>query len=348
MPESLPSLLTFADGRRVTSASQWPQRRAELMRLLLDIEYGQLPPSPPWTRGQELHAHGVEALGGASHATFRLTTGPDRPYSFMVDVLRPKGAEPFPVVVNGDLCWRYGTDDACQAVLGRGFAFVQFNRVEIVPDDRRTARDSGLYLVYPEGGYGALAAWAWGYHRVVDFLLTQPWADGSRIGINGHSRGGKTVLLAGATDERISVTAPNDSGCGGAGCFRVCGEGSERLRDILKTFPYWFSPRLKDYVDREDELPFDQHALKALVAPRALVSTEALGDLWANPRGTYVAHAAAAEVYHLLGAGDRIGIWYRQGGHDHSLADRNAFLDFAQWHWGGPRPSTCYGANPFA
>ena len=31
--------------------------------------------------------------------------------------------------------------------------------------------NTGLYLVYPAGDYGALAAWAWGYHRAVDFLL---------------------------------------------------------------------------------------------------------------------------------------------------------------------------------
>ncbi len=71
----------------------------------------------------------------------------------------------------------------------------------------------------------------------------------------------------------------------------------------------------------EQALPFDQHYLKALVAPRAQFSTEALGDLWANPSGTWQTHLAAQEVYHFLGAEERIGISFREGGHIHCQAD---------------------------
>jgi hypothetical protein len=286
-------------------------------------------------------------LRDARHTQFRLHTGPERPFHFLLHLLIPQGDGPFPVSLNGDACWRDSADPIVCEVIGRGCVLAQFNRVEIVPDNLCSERSTGLYRVYPEGNYGALSAWAWGYHRCVDFLHTLPFVDAQRIAVTGHSRGGKTVLLAGATDERIALTAPNNSGCGGAGCFRWQGPQSETLADILRVFPYWFSPRLKEFIGKEAILPFDQHSLKALVAPRALLSTEALGDLWANPEGTWQTHLAAREVYRFLGAEDRIGIWYRVGGHDHGEVDWKALLDFADWQWRGKTTTTRFDRCPF-
>src|SRR5262249_28075764 len=145
----------------------------------------------------------------------------------------------------------------------------------------------------------------------------------------GHSRGGKATLLAGATDTRIALTAPNNSGCGGAGCYRFQGEKSEDIAAILKNFPFWFQPHFAEFIGHEDRLPFDQHTLKALVAPRALLSTEALGDLWANPSGTQQTYLAAREVFAFLGASEHIGIVFRPGGHEHNAEDWTTLLDFA-------------------
>ena len=143
------------------------------------------------------------------------------------------------------------------------------------------------------------------------------------------------------------MTSANDSGCGGAGCFRIQGPNSETLADILRNFPFWFAPGLKEYIGKEHLLPFDQHSLKALVAPRALLTTEALGDPWANPTGTWQTHAAAKEVYRCLDVPQRIGIWYREGGHQHGLADWTALLDFADWQFRGKQPATRFDSNPF-
>ncbi len=334
-------------GPRAASADDWRRLRQAWQNLILDIQYGQLPPAPGFTLGEELHSHTVERLAGARHAQYRLVTGPERRFEFLLDLLSPPGAGAFPAVLTGDACWRYVTDDIALDVVRRGYHLAQFNRVEIAPDVPGDQRASGLYRVYPEGNYGALAAWAWGYHRCVDFLATLPSVDAARIAVVGHSRGGKAALLAGATDERIALTAPNDSGCGGAGCYRLQGPDSETLADIVTRFPYWFGPRLKDYAGREDELPFDQHCLKALVAPRALLSTEALGDLWANPSGTWQTHRAAREVYRFLGAPDRIGFWFRDGGHNHGREDWAALLDFADWQLLGKPPARQFDADPF-
>ena len=342
----LPNPFQFADGTAVLSADQWQRRRLELRELIVATEYGGLPPAPAHTRGELLHSTGLRAMPGGQFLSYRVATGPERPFAFYLQLFVPAGDGPFPVVLTGDACWRYATE-VVAGVLGRGCILAQFNRVEIAPDAGDSGRISGLYPLYPELRFGALAAWAWGYHRCVDVLAGLACVDAARIALAGHSRGGKTVLLAGATDERIALTCANNSGAGGAGCYRWQGPASEKLADLVRGFPYWFGPELQNFAGRETALPFDQHFLKALVAPRALLTTEALGDLWANPSGTWQTHQAAREVYRFLGTPDRLGIWFREGGHEHGLADWNVFLDFLEWQLCGKARRTDFGRNPF-
>jgi hypothetical protein len=182
---------------------------------------------------------------------------------------------------------------------------------------------------------------------VVDYLLTRADVDPKHIAITGHSRGGKTVLLAGALDERIALTAPNDSGCGGCGCYRVMGSKAETLEMITRNFPYWFEPHFAEFAGHEDRLPIDQHSVKALLAPRALLETEALADLHANPQGSQQTFLAAREVFEFLGAADQIGIGWREGQHDHTITDWTALLDFADWRFFGKRPGRSFGTLAF-
>ncbi len=343
-PADLPDLLCFSDGRRVSSPADWPARRAELLEALQDIQYGHLPPPMPVDalRLQSSTLARQEAVRVEQH---RLTAG-QQGATWVLTVYRPAQKGEFPVVVDGDGCWRHFTDELIGAVVGRGYALAVFNRLELAPDDPASGRNSGLYAAFPDSDFGAIAAWAWGYHRVVDFVQSADWANPTRIVATGHSRGGKVALLAGATDERIALTAPNNSGCGGAGCTRFPDEGGERLADITRAFPHWFSPRLNEYVGREFELPFDQHAVKAAVAPRALLSTEARGDIWASPHGTRLTYEAAREVYRFLGVGERIGIWYRDGGHAHGLEDWMTLLDFADLQFYGKVVSRDFDLSP--
>jgi hypothetical protein len=129
--------------------------------------------------------------------------------------------------------------------------------------------------------------------------------------------------------------------------MRWQGPESETIGDIMRLAGNWFSPRLNEYVGHEERLPFDQHFLKALVAPRALLSTEALGDLWANPSGTWLTHLAAQEVYRFLGCEEKIAAWYRPGGHNHGLVDWRVFLDYADWLFFGKQPKVEFNVNPF-
>lgn len=332
----LPDLFRMKDGRRVRTRADWPQRRAEILAEVLDVEYGPLPPPPAAFRAEKLHAHRVPRFGNARHAQYRLVVEGAHPARFLLSLMTPDGEGTFPVILTGDGCWKYVSDEITAEVLRRGYALAIFNRCELRPDPSP-----------PGAPFASLAVWAWGCHRCVDFLVGDPRVDAEKIVVTGHSRGGKTALLAGATDPRIALTAPNNSGCGGAGCLRWPGEKSERLASILQHFPEWFAPRLKDYVNRETEMPFDQHAVKALVAPRALLCTEARGDLWANPTGSWQSQRAAAEVWRFLGATPQLGAWYRDGAHAHTFDDWRALLDFADWRLRGLPPERDFGVNPF-
>jgi dienelactone hydrolase len=323
----LPDPFLRAGGKRVTTKQGWRTQRKALLALALRYEYGELPPVPDHVNATETATRPMAEIG-ATEREVLLTMGPEGAVRCHLLLTVPDGKGPFPMILRGDMCWGRVAPEIVAMAIKRGYGLAQFDRTEIAPD---SAERGGVYAAYPEYQGGRLAAWAWGYGRVVDYLLTQPFVDHKRIIATGHSRGGKATLLAGVTDERIALTAPNDSGCGGAGCYRLQADKSEDIAAILKNFPFWFQPDFKAFIGHVDRLPFDQHTLKALIAPRALLTTEALEDLWANPQGTQQTYTAAREVYRFLGVPERIGIAYRHGGHEHNLIDWTALLDFADW-----------------
>jgi len=316
-------LLRHDDGTDVTGPADWATRRAVLLERIQSIEYGHVPPAPDDVQFHCIIGHDPRHLSPAQHRQYQISTSG---LMFTFDLFLPNPSDPAPVIVCGDACWHPIDETILRLALSRGVAVASFNRCEVSPDNAALNRTTGLHRTIP-GDYGAVAAWAWAYQRVVDVLVKlDDVIDASRIILTGHSRGGKAALLAGATDTRVALVNPNGSGCCGAGSFRVRGEKSERLGDILR-FTHWFSPALSAYAGREDELPFDQDALVAAVAPRAVLLTEASDDHWANPTGTTATFTSARDVYRLLGVADKIAIHFRPGRHDHALPDWTALLD---------------------
>ncbi len=328
----LPDLFTLANGRRVRNAEDWEIRRAEMMDLAVGQQYGGMPPHPEFLE--------VEALYRSDRfSSYRIHTGRrEKEITFVMQIVWPaKKMAKYPVIVDGDGCFPYVyLDENLALIREANVAMVRFNRVELAHDIKEDVHTDGLYAVYPDMTFSALAAWAWGYHRCVDALLQLGVVDESIIAYTGHSRGGKTALLAGVTDTRATIVNPNGSGAGGAGCYRihsetVCEDGtekrSEELRDLLKNFPFWFGPGMAQYVENEAEIPFDEHFLKALVAPRILLDTEALSDAWANPAGAYMTHLAAQEAFDFLGVPENNLIHYRDGFHYHKPEDIAVLLN---------------------
>jgi hypothetical protein len=171
--------------------------------------------------------------------------------------------------------------------------------------------------------------------------------------------------LAGAFDERISVVIPLQAGCGGTAPSRTTDTRAESVRQINTSFPHWFCGNFKKFYDaveipekassaarreltnrfseKTNRLPFDQHCLIALCAPRPVLLPNAEEDLWANPTGQLEMAKAATPVYKLFGvdgiAADakpemsklldsRLGYFMRPGKHAMARQDWEAFIAY--------------------
>ncbi|MBR4672932.1 MAG: hypothetical protein IKP00_00560 [Victivallales bacterium] len=238
--------------------------------------------------------------------------------------------------------------------ISRGYASATICYHDIFRDQVGHAQESIFRLFYDQvvmeqvnETYTPIGAWAWGLSRGFDCLAAQAGILQGSIAVHGHSRLGKTSLWTGAIDQRFAMVISNDSGCcGGALHRRKYGENlSQHFQSHLNhKVPVWFVNKLDEYLWREENLPFDQHELMALSAPRPLAIATATDDQVADPRGEFLAAKAASEVYRLFGSkglpadempvpdlnitGD-ISFHYRTGKHDQTPQDWAHYLDLA-------------------
>jgi hypothetical protein len=343
---NVPDPLVLKNGQRVTSPEAWfDQRRPEIVA---DYEHeilGRAPANLPAVTWQVVSST-REKYGGVDVITKRLSghvdNSIDPQISVNIDLVLTtpaKASGPVPIIM--ELAFdkdferaaaRPPTDPpggngatgewgvAWQPVLDKGWGFAVLKSTSFQADDGSGLTEGIIGLMnkgQPRGldDWGALRAWAWGASRAMDYLEADPAVDARQVGLAGHSRFGKTVLIAMAFDPRFAIVYSSSSGEGGAKLYRhIFGE---QMPNIANTPLYhWVDGNFLRYGGplTPADLPVDAHELIALSAPRPVfigggASTgdgyaDPSGDAWADPQGMFMAEVAAGPVYRLLGKND--------------------------------------------
>jgi len=346
---TLPDPLVLANGQPVRYAETWFNlRRPELLKIYQSEIYGAVPANAPavtWSvastdpaalNGTAIGKHLTGQIGAAGGPRMNVT------------IYTPAhAAGPVPLI----LCINFpgATGDPIADILARGWGYATITYTDIQPDAATTYSGGAIHLALAAGEtkpapdqWGTISAWAWGLSRIVDYLQTDAAVDARQIAIMGHSRLGKTVLWAGAQDQRIAAVY---SSCGGEmGSSLARRDYGETVDDMATNFPWQFAGNFQKYMGHWNDLPVDTHMMIALNAPHPVFITGGVGDQWSDPRGEFLAEVAAGPVYRLVGRTDLgtkdfpavntpiitgdLGFNYHSEGHAATPRDWQAFLTF--------------------
>ena len=378
---TLPDPLLTEAGKVVKNRRQWEKvRRPELMALFETEMFGKMP-GKPVDMHFKLLSSDAEALGGK--ATRKEVAvyfdAAEKVYMVLLMYVPNDRKGPVPAFLGVNFKGNHGTTDDPEVsmptdqqlegygpkyrlearganahrwpyeyVISQGYAVVTFSREDVDPDWHDGFKN-GVHAVMDKGlerkadSWGTVATWSWGLSRALDYLETDKDIDSRKVAVIGHSRLGKAALWAGAVDQRFALVISNNSGCSGAAISRR--QFGEHLLRINTTFPHWFCENYKKYNSKEDTLPFDQHELIAMIAPRPVYVASASSDHWADPKGEMLALANASPVYELYGyegfhaeelppvntpmVTDRMGYHMREGKHNIVLYDWQQYVSFA-------------------
>ena len=347
----VPNVLTSDAGERIATREQWERlRRPEVARTLMECEYGVRPVERPSDLTFAEMAVPETCYGGkAVRKHVRASySGPGGKDEIRFSVWIPKRGDPAPVFVHSSPRPSETADDPngprpiyllpVEDIVSRGFAVVAYCNQDVAADwTGPDVATNGAFKVFgPQDlkdrkptEWGILSAWAWGMSRILDWVETEPLLDAKRVAAVGLSRNGKTALLAGAFDTRFAMTISCCSGCSGAKLNHMPLHGAERIKDIMIASK-WFCPNYAAFVGREMEMPFDQHWLLSLVAPRILYVSSAAEDAWAGPRGERASLEMSLPVWDLFGATGNVAYHMRTGGHAITREDWRRYMDFAK------------------
>ena len=337
------------------TAEQWPAYRRQLLELFSREEYGFTPPPPGEVRAEILDTS-REWAGKAEEREVKLSFDtPGGEFSFPVNVVLPYGGAARPMIIYMSFePYIDGYYMPIEEIIDSGYAFASFHYNDVSLDERDGWLTNGLAAMYPRkddnvscgaGGtdWGQCGMWAFAASRMLDYVQTLEQVDGKRVFVVGHSRLGKTALWCAAQDERFAGAGVNDSGFGGMAVTR--GKQGEQMRHLPERIERWFCKNFLNWVDREGEMPFDQHMLAALVAPRLLAVCNAEEDTWADPQSEFMSLYEADKAYTLLDVPGliapaaypqaparfpegRIGYSLRKGTHYMSREDWGFYLKF--------------------
>lgn len=359
---TLPDPFISLENKKITSADQWENmRRKEILYLFSKNIYGQMPKTYDSINFVLVNADYTAMSGRAHMKQVRIEVwrkGEMVPIKVLL-FLPAKANKAVPAMVLINNRGIENTDPLrktksefwpAEMVIDSGYAIATFHVADAAPDNAEHYQEGVLQLYQEQlklaDGMKAVGAWSWAASRVLDYLLTDPQINPKQIAVVGHSRGGKAALWAGAQDQRFGYVFSNCSGNTGAALSRR--EFGETVKKINTTFSWWFNDNYKKFNDSVSQLPVDQHMLIGLIAPRPVYVTNATKDLWADPRGTFLALKAAEPIYSLykissglpaeIPAPDKpviqshLGYHLTTGEHNMTVYDWTQFIRFMKFH----------------
>lgn len=368
----LPPLLVTSEGKSVTTPEDWFEvRRPQIMSLFGNLVYGvtPVPESQLRTTFDVVKIDREFMDGKATRKDVRIHfENAKGAAELTILVFTPNGsARPCPAIlqhsfsntkdnghdVHPERSGYLRNDVPLGAMLERGFGYVVVPQGDLVRHNEVEFLSGVHPLFYRTGQsfpkayeWGVIATVSWSASRALDYLESDHDVDAKRVAVMGHSKMGKVALWTAAQDQRFALAISAQSGCAGAALWKR--DFGENMEKMVTRFPYWLCRNAAKFSRNEEDLPIDQHMLLACIAPRPLYVASAEEDLWADPRGEYLAAYHAGEVYRLLGkkslesetsppVGEAIvdsdvGYHVRRGGHSVEMYDWQRFLDFVGRH----------------
>ena len=383
---SLVDPLKLNDGKPVRDAKTWyAKRRPEIVEMFETQQYGRAPGRPA-DESFEVFDKGTPALDGKAirnQVTIYLSKDKTWPAINLLIYLPAAAKKPVPMFLSINFgavsnavddpgikpsdIWDAKTNTKILAPKGRSFGRLNvepllsagigvatFYYGDVDPD-YLNGFSNGIRARYLKPGqtergpedWGSIAAWAWGMSRVEDYFETDKSIDAKRVAIHGVSRLGKTVMWAGAHDQRFAAVIASCSGEGGAALSsRNYGETIAHLTAPTR-YPYQFAENYAKWGGFPDKAPMDAHMLVALIAPRPLLLQTGSTDNWSDPKGEFLAGVAAGPVYKLLEKDGLdtdlwpaakqpilhdIAYYMHDGGHGMVPSDWEIYVEFLKMH----------------
>ena len=313
----LPDPFMGLDGKRISSKADWKCRREEIGAMYEKLMFGEKPRNPEKVEGKKSgNKYTVTVTDKGKSASFDVTINSagtkDKPKPALIGLDQGFGS-----------CGSLGS-----STNGLDIAMITFNTNNVAPEN-----GGGKFFQLYNGGQGTIIAWAWGVSRLIDALEKDPDAgiDVKHLAVSGCSRLGKAALAIGAFDERIALTIPQESGSGGASLWRV---GAQVNKQKGKQFVQglnsagsegnWMIKSFKNYDGKENTLPFDQHMLVSMVAPRPLLIIDNAGQEWLGEVPSNYCGQASLETYKALGVTENY-TYSQEGGHAHCSLPNGQF-----------------------
>ena len=315
-----------ARSKRVRETRDWDAYRRQFRAKLMESLGGPFPERNPLnasvTGTIDRDGYRIEKVIFESQPKFYVTA----------NLYVPKGSGPFPAILfplgheqgaKAHAAWQIVLANMAQ----RGFVLLawdpigQGERIQLWDDDFRTSKVVQSTTEHTMEGIqtllvgDALARYTiWDGIRALDYLLSRPEVDKTRVGITGNSGGGTHTSYIGSLDDRLHVAAPSCYLTNWRKLLETIGP-----QDAEQCFPGWIAAG------------YDHPDFIYAFAPKPFMMLSAIRDFFpiGGVRETF---SEAQRVYDSIGAAQKFAKVEADDGHGYTKPRREAaYRWFTQW-----------------